>query len=112
MALRQQFEERAGRLAAHARQAARVAVRDWRRARVQRRKTRSKQVYVLTATLVALGIVFVWSLAYLAPRQHGHRLTIDQFGAAASAHRLVSATFRDEDSRITGVFQCATITTP
>jgi cell division protease FtsH len=88
------------------RNATRVALRNWRRARVQRRKTRGKQVYVLTATLLALALVFVWSLAYLAPKPHGRRLTLDQLGVLASAHRLQSAVFHDEDAQVSGVFLC------
>ncbi|MDQ1713718.1 MAG: cell division protease FtsH [Frankiaceae bacterium] len=89
-----------------ARNATKVAVRNWRRARVQRRKTRGKQVYVLTATLLLLGLVFVWSLSYLAPEPHGRRLTIDQFGAIASAKRLTGAEFHDEDAQVSGSFLC------
>jgi cell division protease FtsH len=94
------------RFAGTARNATKVAIRNWRRARVQRRKTRSKQVYALAATLAILAMLFVWSLSYLAPKPHGRRLTIDQFGAIASARRLTSAEFHDEDAQVSGTFLC------
>jgi cell division protease FtsH len=101
-----QVGESVARFAGRARHATRIAVRNWRRARVQRKKSRGKQVYVLTSTLVLLGVAFVWSLSYLAPKPAGRRLTIDQFGALASAHRLQGATFHDEDAQISGTYLC------
>jgi cell division protease FtsH len=107
MAVPQQVAESVGRFAARTRHATRIAVRNWRRARVQRKKSRGKQVYVLTATLLLLGLTFVLSLAYLAPKPEGRRLTLDQLGAFATSHSLVSATFKDEDSRISGTLRCS-----
>jgi cell division protease FtsH len=107
MAVPQQVAESVGRFAGRTRHATRIAVRNWRRARVQRKKSRGKQVYVLTATLALLALVFVWSLAYLAPKPAGRRLTLDQFGAFASSHSLLQATFKDEDSLISGTLRCS-----
>ena len=89
-----------------ARRELRVAVREWRRARLAKKKVRSKQTYVLA--LVWLGLIgtFLWSLAYLAPKPAGQRLTIDQVGALATQQRVIAATFRDEDAQIIGVFSC------
>jgi cell division protease FtsH len=103
----EEARETVTRLAGKARNATKVAVRNWRRARVQRRKTRGKQVYVLTATLLLLVLAFGWSLGHLAPKPHGRPLTIDQFGALAGGQRLLNADFHDEDAQIGGVFLCA-----
>jgi cell division protease FtsH len=107
MAVPQQVAESVARFADRTRHATKIAVRNWRRARVQRKKSRGKQVYVLTSTLVLLGLVFVWSLAYLAPKPAGRRLTLDQFGAFASSHSLLNVTFKDEDSLISGTLRCS-----
>ncbi|MDQ1712812.1 MAG: cell division protease FtsH [Frankiaceae bacterium] len=85
---------------------ARLALREWRRARVAKRKVRSKQTYVLVATLGLLFAAFVASLAYLAPKPAGRVLTIDKITALASKHAVVEATFHDEDAQIVGTFTC------
>jgi cell division protease FtsH len=85
----------------------RAGVREWRRARVAKRKVRSRQTYVLALTWLLLVGAFVWSLAYLAPTPSGRHLTIDQLSALSTQHRVVSVEFRDEDSQIVGSFGCA-----
>lgn len=84
-------------------------LRDWRRARVAKRKIRSRQVYALLASLLVLGAVFGWSVSYLAPSSAGQRLSIDQLGAIAAHGQLVTASFHDEDARIVGTFRCAPV---
>jgi cell division protease FtsH len=91
----------------------RLALRQWRRSRVAKRKTRSRQTYVLAGVLVLLVVAFVSSLAYLAPKPVGERLTIDQLTKLAQQHRILTATFRDEDAQIVGSFSCpAPVTSP
>src|SRR4051794_5160931 len=80
--------------------------REWRRTRVARSRTRTRQVYALWAALCALATVFVWCLAYVSPHPAGMRITIDQYTAVASHHQLQSALFRDEDSQIVGRITC------
>jgi cell division protease FtsH len=89
----------------------RTGLREWRRARVAKRKVRSKQTYVLAATCLLLVASFGWSLSYLAPTPAGRHLTIDELSALATQHRVASAEFRDEDSQIVGSFACATPST-
>jgi cell division protease FtsH len=112
MSLSERLRELSRNLPTRLRHAAKTGVRNWRRARVQRRKTRSRQTYVLTATLLALFLCFGWSLAYLAPEARGQHLTLDQFSAIAAQRHLVTATFHDEDAQITGDFLCASTVTP
>jgi cell division protease FtsH len=80
--------------------------KQWRRARVAKRKVRSRQVYALAASLVVLTGVFAWSLADLSPSPTGEKLTITQLNKLAAQHAVRSATFRDEDAQIAGVFAC------
>jgi cell division protease FtsH len=84
----------------------RTLIREWRRSRVAKRRTRSKKTYALTFVFVALVGTFGACMAYLAPQAHGVRLSFDQFTSLASTHRLSSLTFRDEESRIAGAFLC------
>jgi hypothetical protein len=90
----------------------RDAVRRWRRRRVTRKKSRGKQVYALTASLLVLAALFVWALSYLAPKSPGRQITLNQLAALAARHQLVSAEFRDEDARIVGTFTCAVTSAP
>ncbi len=85
-----------------------IAVRQWRRARVAKRKTRSRQTYVLMGTLAGLAVLFFLSLGYLAPHPVGRQITVDQLSALAVQHQVVSATFRDEDAQIVGEYTCTT----
>jgi cell division protease FtsH len=88
------------------RREAHVAIREWRRARVAKRKVRSKQTYALALTWLLLVAAFGWSLAYLGPKPSGRRLTIDELSALATQHRVTSAQFHDEDAQIVGTFSC------
>lgn len=96
-------------LVTRTRHAIKTLVRDWRRARVQKRKTRSRRTYVLTGSLLVLLLLFAWMLSYLAPQPQGRRLTIDQFSAVAGQSRLLTATFNDEDAQIVGTLLCSTV---
>jgi cell division protease FtsH len=101
------FPSAAQALGGRMRRAVKTGLRDWRRARVQRRRTRSKQTSVLTATLLILIFLFVMTLAYLAPNTPGRQISIDEFSAIAAQHHLVTATFHDEEAQIAGTFLCA-----
>src|SRR5690242_15426768 len=73
------------------RQSAKVGLRNWRRARVAKRKTRSRRTYALIALLGVLAVLFIASLSYLAPQPRGQRLTITQLSAIAAQKHLVTA---------------------
>lgn len=88
------------------RRSASVWLRRYRRSRIAKKRVRSRQVYVLLATLVILAGVFAASLAYLAPKPNGQRISLDQLGALASQKRIAMTVFRDEDARIAGTFFC------
>jgi cell division protease FtsH len=89
------------------RRESRVALREWRRARVAKKKTRSKQTYALAAVWLLLVGAFGWSLVYLAPSPAGRHLTIDELSALAVQHRVTTAQFHDEDAQLVGTFACA-----
>jgi cell division protease FtsH len=84
----------------------RVWLRERKRGLVARRKMRNRRTYALVGTLALLGGVLVWSLSYLAPSPSGMHITVDQLSALAGNHRVVSATFHDEDAQIVGTFSC------
>src|SRR5207302_8142617 len=93
------------------RREAQVGLREWRRARLAKRKVRSKQTYLLAATWLLLLAVFAWSLSFLSPASVGTRLTLDELAALAGQHRIASAQFLDQDAQIVGAFTC-TATNP
>jgi cell division protease FtsH len=98
--------DRLAAAASSGRRTAKLWVRQYRRARVANRKIRSRQVYALSATFVLLAGLFVWSLAYLAPKPHGVLVTLDQLGAMANHRRIATVTFRDEDAQLVGTYTC------
>src|SRR5687767_9087733 len=81
--------------------------RRWRRARVARSRSRSKQTYLLILLLIVLAGTFAKCLDYLAPTSEGQRISVSAFSELAKTKRLVTAEFRDEDSRIVGTARCA-----
>jgi cell division protease FtsH len=103
---RDQLLGKVAALSALVRQATRDAVRSYRRKRVAKRKTRSKQVYGLSASLIVLAALFVWCLSYLAPQPSGRPVTLDQLGALAGKHQLLDVAFRDQDAQIVGRYAC------
>ncbi|MDQ1711165.1 MAG: cell division protease FtsH [Frankiaceae bacterium] len=90
------------------RREAHVAVREWRRARVAKRKTRNKQAYFLGVVWLLLMATFAWSLSFLSPSHVGTPLTIDGLTALAGEHRVVGVRFLDQDAQIVGQFLCRT----
>ncbi len=94
------------RFSDRARHTSREWLRQWRRSRVTKRKSRDKKVYALTACLFVLAWLFVACLDYLGPSRTGAQLTLDQVGALAVRQRLLSTTFRDEDAQIVGEYAC------
>lgn len=95
------------RLLVRARRVAKAGLRRWRRRRLSKKRTASKQTYALLASLVVLAGVFAWSLSYLAPNPDGRRLRLDELSALADEKRLDVAAFRDQDAVIAGRFLCA-----
>ena len=81
-------------------------LREWRRARVRKRKARSRQTYVLAVVWLMLLGLFGWSLSFLSPSHVGRPLTLSQLTALAGQHRVVSANFLDQDAQIVGAFRC------
>jgi cell division protease FtsH len=58
----------------------------------------------LLASLVVLLAVFWAALTFLTPGAPGRQISIGGLGALAEQRRLASATFRDEDSIVTGTY--------
>ncbi len=83
-----------------------VALREWRRARIARRRSVGWRTYGLLALLAVLAGLFAASLDFLSPDAAGRQLTLNQFSALASGHRLVSVVFRDQDAQIDGYYTC------
>jgi cell division protease FtsH len=98
--------ERLGSALGWVRRESRMALREWRRSRVAKRKARSLRTYVLATTWLLLMGAFVWSLGYLAPKPQGRRLTLDQLSSLSVQHRVTTARFHDEDAQIVGTFAC------
>ncbi len=94
-------------LAKRLRRAGKVWLRRWRRSRLSKRRTLSRQTYVLVLILLMLGGFFAWSLGYVAPKPEGRRIRVDQLNLLAEEKRLATATFRDQDSQLAGTFLCA-----
>jgi len=84
----------------------RIWLRERKRGLVARRRMRNRRTYALLGTLAVLAGVLVWSLSYLAPSASGIQLRVDQLSALAGDHRVISATFLDEDAQIVGTFRC------
>jgi cell division protease FtsH len=77
-----------------------------KRARAARRKSGRRLGYVLALILLVLLGSFAWSIKYLyfGPEPAGTEVTLGQFSALASGHRIVNAQFHEEDLVITGTF--------
>jgi cell division protease FtsH len=76
-----------------------------RRARATRsRRRRGRTTYLLLVSLAALLGVFWAALSYLSPSFSGRQISIGALGGLAEQERLASATFRDEDSIVTGSY--------
>jgi cell division protease FtsH len=93
--------------AARMKRATRAGLRRWRRRRLSKKRTTSKQTYALILSLLLLGGAFAWSLSYLAPTREGRELRLDEFSALADEKRLDTAVFRDQDALISGSFLCS-----
>jgi cell division protease FtsH len=98
--------DRLDRFVSQVRHGVKVGLRNWRRARVSRRRMRSRRTYALLGLLIVLAGTFAALLAYLAPSPLGQRLTINQLSALAAHKQLVTAVFHDQDAQITGVYSC------
>ena len=79
-----------------------------RRSRLAKKRALSKQTVFLLTTLALLAGLFLWSLAYLAPKTQGAAISVDELTALAEQERIAGATFRDEDAQIAGSFLCWT----
>ncbi len=75
----------------------------------QRRKAVSRgrgggrrTTWLLGGMLVLLVLLFVAGLQYLTPHTGGRQVTLDEFVALTTGHRVTEATFLDQDNRLVG----------
>jgi cell division protease FtsH len=80
--------------------------RRWRRSRVAHSRLRSRKVYVLSLTLAGVSVVFAVCMTFLSSTPPGQQITLDAYTGLAADRLLVSATFLDEEARVTGTFTC------
>ncbi len=80
-------------------------VRRWRRARALRKSSSGRQLSaLLLGVVIVFTAAFAVSLLYLRPSSPGRELTLDQVSILAGQDRIVSAVFREEDSRLEGFY--------
>jgi cell division protease FtsH len=96
------------------RERARANWRRWRRERAARRKGPGRGlVWVLSGSLLALLLVFGWSLQFLyGSHPAGRALSLDEVSALADQGRVSSALFKDVDNRVVGEFAPFASATP
>jgi cell division protease FtsH len=74
-----------------------------RRKAAGRGRSGSRRVtYTLGGTVILLLLLFGSGLLYLSPSTSGRQVSLDQFLALTSQHRVVTATFLDQDNRLIG----------
>jgi cell division protease FtsH len=81
------------------------AVRRWRRTRAINKGPGGNRLNVALLGLVLYFFAaFGWSLWYIQPRSPGREITLNALSGLAQEQRVVTAVFRDQDSRIEGVY--------
>jgi cell division protease FtsH len=84
-----------------------------RKAAGQGRGKGSKMTMTLGSVVILLLLLFGAGLSYLTPSGVGRQITLDEFVTLTSGHRVVSATFLDQDNRLVGrYFQADHSTAP
>jgi cell division protease FtsH len=79
-----------------------------RKAAGRGRSTSRRATWTLGGLVVLLLLLFAAGLEYLTPSSAGKQVTLDQFLALTSQHRVVDATFLDQDSRLVGRYLTTT----
>jgi hypothetical protein len=78
------------------------AVRRWRRTRAINKGPGGNRLNVALLGLVLYFFAaFGWSLWYIQPRSPGREITLNALSGLAQEQRVVTAVFRDQDSRRT-----------